>query len=1090
MEKRKRRPVFAIALIAAALLALCTFAACDTEETHYDAPVFSSAWSEVPENKNENLKYFGTFGGAGFWSQSSYLGEIAQNGNSNVVVLDEMYGETLKETLAEIEKNGMKAFVTFANFHTNGIIAHANTASLISKERYESAMDSLITAAHDYIEDGTVLGFYIDRPAYNGVKEEDFRAVSRTLRSKAPSLKLLVSHTVYDTGARVKGGYAKLSPAYSEFCTDVMYLLREEQSDVDRANGLAALKSIAADNQNIWSSAFTVTKEADFINGVERALKGAYTEAINEPRCVGILTFSYADGFETDYGYGLHSLLKPDSENYNRNLKKLYVNIGCAVTGKTHDFTVDREFTVNTQNKVYNLGDDIAFPDIKVRDGNGEEVDYEAKLFAPDGTEMPAYKPFTATMAGNYKLTVTSGEEKTHTAYISVRDDQQISTFDTQAYIDELGGNILYQTNDYEFPRTLSTDFYRSGTGSLKMLPYTSATWPILYFGETCDVSDAAYLSFWLYNTGRTVSGVENTNPLDEFEFRVGGVTVKNLPEIPVCEWTEVRITGEELARSGKDLTQAELQLMANYSVTPEKNVFYIDDFYVQRHKITAADSRVCRKGATVSLPEPKIVRYDGDAADITCKISMKVKSPSGKVVEVSDNKFTASEEGVYTIEYTAENAPTVLPIENATSKIITGLKDNEINSFDSADYLGSLSYNKKYQSDANQWQGSFESEIKHGGDGALKLMTDEGWPEVTFLGANADGTWNLTNVAKISFWIYNSGIDYNGNPVNNPLKDFQLRLNGDNVKGVEDIPADGKWHKVECTLPTKHKTDNVKILLMGNLGATGATNTVYIDDVTVEYDIPTVKNAVEKMFAQNATVTLPELTGYVAAAGGGTINLAACEYSVKNPSGNDVELQENQFSLTEKGTYSVTVKTADGITVATYYAVTLKDGEINSFGTPAHINKIVCTGWSEIDSNPETTKIEYDTGFKREGEVASARISAAASWKRLRFCHADGDTWNFTNVSKVSFWIYITGNNVFNNLQLQIGNLATAGQYQEFAIGTVQNGEWRKVTVDVSSLSFSDKTALQIALSWNFGADTFAPFYLDDMVIEYAQAE
>ena len=225
-------------------------------------------------------------------------------------------------------------------------------------------------------------------------------------------------------------------------------------------------------------------------------------------------------------------------------------------------------------------------------------------------------------------------------------------------------------------------------------------------------------------------------------------------------------------------------------------------------------------------------------------------------------------------------------------------------------------------------------------------------------------------------------------------------------------------------------------------------------------------------------------------AAGGGTINLAACEYSVKNPSGNDVELQENQFSLTEKGTYSVTVKTADGITVATYYAVTLKDGEINSFGTPAHINKIVCTGWSEIDSNPETTKIEYDTAFKREGEVASARISAAASWKRLRFCHADGDTWNFTNVSKVSFWIYITGNNVFNNLQLQIGNLATAGQYQEFAIGTVQNGEWRKVTVDVSSLSFSDKTALQIALSWNFGADTFAPFYLDDMVIEYAQAE
>lgn len=175
-----------------------------------------------------------------------------------------MYGETLKETLAETEKNGMKAFVTFANFHTNGIIAHANTASLISKERYESAMDSLITAAHDYIEDGTVLGFYIDRPAYNGVKEEDFRAVSRTLRSKAPSLKLLVSHTVYDTGARVKGGYAKLSPAYSEFCTDVMYLLREEQSDVDRANGLAALKSIAADNQNIWSSAFTVTKERHY----------------------------------------------------------------------------------------------------------------------------------------------------------------------------------------------------------------------------------------------------------------------------------------------------------------------------------------------------------------------------------------------------------------------------------------------------------------------------------------------------------------------------------------------------------------------------------------------------------------------------------------------------------------------------------------------------------------------------------------------------------------------------------------------------------------------------------------------------------
>ena len=52
----------------------------------------SSDWTEMPENTNKNLKYFGYFHSDGFGQkQASYVNEIAALGNANMAMINSAF---------------------------------------------------------------------------------------------------------------------------------------------------------------------------------------------------------------------------------------------------------------------------------------------------------------------------------------------------------------------------------------------------------------------------------------------------------------------------------------------------------------------------------------------------------------------------------------------------------------------------------------------------------------------------------------------------------------------------------------------------------------------------------------------------------------------------------------------------------------------------------------------------------------------------------------------------------------------------------------------------------------------------------------
>ena len=87
---KKSRLLIALIAMMTALIAMFSVACGSTggssgsESTPESTPSgpISSNWEEMPENTNENLKYFGYFHSDGFRSQGSYIEEIATLKNS------------------------------------------------------------------------------------------------------------------------------------------------------------------------------------------------------------------------------------------------------------------------------------------------------------------------------------------------------------------------------------------------------------------------------------------------------------------------------------------------------------------------------------------------------------------------------------------------------------------------------------------------------------------------------------------------------------------------------------------------------------------------------------------------------------------------------------------------------------------------------------------------------------------------------------------------------------------------------------------------------------------------------------------------
>ena len=168
-----------------------------------------------------------------------------------------------------------------------------------------------------------------------------------------------------------------------------------------------------------------------------------YTEAIQEERYAGIVSFSYADGLEGDWGYGLHTFLNNDSEYYDADLRKLYTDIGREVIGAgAYDYSSLIDLTLVAPTEIYELGERIDLPAAGAVDGMKNVIPVTYRLVSPSGAEMPV-ESFVATESGKYEVTVTAeknGKKVTKKCYISVRGKGEISTFDDEANLSDAGG--------------------------------------------------------------------------------------------------------------------------------------------------------------------------------------------------------------------------------------------------------------------------------------------------------------------------------------------------------------------------------------------------------------------------------------------------------------------------------------------------------------------------------------------------------------------------------------------------------------------------------------------------------------------------
>ena len=75
------------------------------------------------------------------------------------------------------------------------------------------------------------------------------------------------------------------------------------------------------------------------------------------------MSFSFADGIEGDWGYGLHTFFNNSGDYYDKALKNLYVDIGREVIGlPAWDHSKDVDLALLEPTEVYELGDTVELP--------------------------------------------------------------------------------------------------------------------------------------------------------------------------------------------------------------------------------------------------------------------------------------------------------------------------------------------------------------------------------------------------------------------------------------------------------------------------------------------------------------------------------------------------------------------------------------------------------------------------------------------------------------------------------------------------------------------------------------------------------
>ncbi len=496
----------------------------------------TTSYSDLPENTNPNLKYFGYFHGDGFEASTNngtslpYTDQIAEMGNSNMIIIN--YGwnannngnpgnySTL-ERVQYIKSKGMKCMVQMRDYHNNTryddspgspIEVSGSTYRLYRMklvDDWKAVFDRWYNALKDYIEDGTIYAFYFDEPWWHGWEEADFIKFTKYMREKSSKVRIMTCASPADIGAWTPSNlymngvrtysYPMPSKAFHQYVTDVMYDEYGEWNDSQRATFLSSLKSISPDDAMIWGCVQTIgatNGDYYYTDLQKKSLYGFYNQAVNDHRYAGLIQYTYAGGDDAMGGEnqtpGGRNYLIPGASHYNEDLRNLNINIGRKIIGNSIAVTKD---VVASFDDWHNFGG------------------YSSDDMIKDG-----------------------------------------------------------------WARDITTNQKHSGMRSIVITPSSNvAQWPAIKFrhnwNDKFNLSNASYISIWAKSNSGTISGygliAEDANgnkKTKQVSFGTG--------------WTELKLTVSEIAAAGVN-TSAVMFSFGDVTACRNKTVFYLDDLTI-----------------------------------------------------------------------------------------------------------------------------------------------------------------------------------------------------------------------------------------------------------------------------------------------------------------------------------------------------------------------------------------------------------------------------------------------------------------------------------------------------------------------------
>jgi len=311
------------------------FSACNFNTSVLSADVKTNpAISEtVPEKPG--LKYFGYYHVEGFpFGSPDYIEAIGALSNSNVTIISPWHEKkAMHRLLNRCRKNRIKVFVSaFSVF----FVWNPDGGQPVSMtENWEGKWQELCQKLRGYEND--VIGFYFDEPFWNRVKEADFRFVTKKIREQFPEKRVLAvaAFTALNPSSKFNTrGIPEISETYFDFVTDCGFDIYDTWDKADYPGLLKKLKSKLNKNQNVWLIpwAFTCKNRGGSTKILVGNLKKMHEMALNEPRCLGLLCFSFASGTEGgDWGNGCHNLFNPKHQLFAPQLKKAHIQIGRSI---------------------------------------------------------------------------------------------------------------------------------------------------------------------------------------------------------------------------------------------------------------------------------------------------------------------------------------------------------------------------------------------------------------------------------------------------------------------------------------------------------------------------------------------------------------------------------------------------------------------------------------------------------------------------------------------------------------------------------------------------------------------------------------